>query len=145
MNKYEAWEDIISKNNLIVTNFTFEEIDKVKKKENKIQFHLSDSTGIISQVTQYFYQESAHAIFINKKNYYDFFKEYIEEFKNFKFYQKLYITYISDNEANIFKLKIGHPIIIIEKKMTIDDKLVFLEEELSKIEKYYFQEINTGG
>lgn len=148
MNKFETWEEIIRKNKLI--------IDKLEVVNNKvvinsqfdnieseyIHFNIKRKNEVITIVKQYFYNYSLNDLSITEDTYYEFFNIFLNETLNYKFYQKLYITYVSEEEKNIFDLNIGEPILIIEKKMTNNNQLIFKEEELSKYNKYYFQEVN---
>lgn len=148
MNKFETWEEIIRKNKLI--------IDKLEVVNNKvvinsqfdnieseyIHFNIKRKNEVITTVKQYFYNYSLNDLSITEDTYYEFFNIFLNETLNYKFYQKLYITYVSEEEKNIFDLNIGEPILIIEKKMTNNNQLIFKEEELSKYNKYYFQEVN---
>jgi len=149
MNKFETWKEIIQKNKLI--------IDKLEVVNNKarinsqfnpaenecINFNIKKNNEVITIVKQYFYNYSLNDFSITKDTYYDFFDIFLEKTLNYKYYQKLYITYVSEEEKNIFDLNIGEPILIIEKKMTNNNQLIFKEEELSKYNKYYFQEVNN--
>ena len=148
MNKFETWEEIIRKNKLIidrlevvnnkvVINSQFDNIES-----EYIHFNIKRKNEVITIVKQYFYNYSLNDLSITEDTYYEFFNVFLNETLNYKFYQKLYITYVSEEEKNIFDLNIGEPILIIEKKMTNNNQLIFKEEELSKYNKYYFQEVN---
>lgn len=148
MNKFETWEEIIRKNKLIidrlevvnnkvVINSQFDNIES-----EYIHFNIKRKNEVITIVKQYFYNYSLNDLSITEDTYYEFFNIFLNETLNYKFYQKLYITYVSEEEKNIFDLNIGEPILIIEKKMTNNNQLIFKEEELSKYNKYYFQEVN---
>lgn len=149
MNQFEPWGDIIRNNELFMKNFdTTKEYSLNNNQEREftkkiIQFNIQDSTEIITHVTQNFYEDNLNDVPITQKNYNTFFDYFSENIKNFEIYQKLYITYVSENEIDIFDLEIGDPIIIIEKKITDHGQLIFSEEELSKYDKYYFQEVSN--
>lgn len=149
MNQFEPWGDIIRNNELFMKNFdTTKEYSLNNNQEREftkkiIQFNIQDSTEIITHVTQNFYEDNLNDVPITQKNYNTFFDYFSENIKNFEIYQKLYITYVSENEIDIFDLEIGDPIIIIEKKITDNGQLIFSEEELSKYDKYYFQEVSN--
>ena len=149
MNRHETWEAITQKNQLTIENFKISnkyiaDEEENKFHENLIQFNLNRSGEIITHVTQHFYLESLSDIPITKTNYYSVFDYFIENIRKYKLYQKLYITYVSENEDRLFNLEIGDPLVIIEKKMTNNGELIFYEEELSRCDKYFFQEVNNG-
>lgn len=149
MEKTCTWGNLIKEYNLSLKrlNFHYNKGNFINKNGDvsfndyyMIHFEVWQNSKIISNINQYVQKDWFEEHNINSDNYFEEIDLIINVESAYSISQKIFLTYLNEEERKLFGKKSGSPILYIEKKVLYNMENVLYEEELADYEAYEFTE-----
>lgn len=149
LNKQHNWLDYTNSNNLNIENLTCKRtISSYEKNHSEgiltnyyeVNFNILKEEAIISTIQQKLSAELFDDLDTSNADILSKIYQLLASLQELRFSQKIFMTYLNEEECLLFNQEVGDPILLTQKNFYANHQLILVEEELSRLESYLFKE-----